>query len=151
MQQHKRSCKAQHSPYVSYRHFVFTQIISSASLELLSGIPLLPAANTTAFSTVHTLFQSWNSSRGVCSAPFLYALGRDIYCPFCDRHFSGEANYEGHLVVQFCPQDTDGPRDACRAQALHHPEIVDLMSDNGENEAEVGPSGIGGSIEPVDD
>ena len=54
-------------------------------------------------------------------------------------------------MVRFCPQDTDGPRDARRTQALHHPEIVDLMSDNGENEAEVGPSRIGGPIEPVDD
>ncbi|KAF8482371.1 hypothetical protein JB92DRAFT_2837284 [Gautieria morchelliformis] len=47
-------------------------------------------------SVLSSVFRSWDSPQGASGAVFLYALGRNIVCPHCNRNFAGLYNYDQH-------------------------------------------------------
>ncbi|KAF8482257.1 hypothetical protein JB92DRAFT_2837342 [Gautieria morchelliformis] len=47
-------------------------------------------------SVLSSVFCSWDSPQGASGAIFLYALGRNIVCPHCNRNFAGLYNYDQH-------------------------------------------------------
>ena len=52
---------------------------------------------------------------------------------------------KGHLLVQVFQQGTGGPRDSLHTKALCHLESIDLLSENEEDEVEVGSSTVKGA------